>query len=98
VRTGLREDVYLTLISAPTGANGTAVIGINVQPLVAWLWIGGGVIALGALLAATPERRRRRPVRIPAFRGPLRRPEGTTKGQAATEKVHETDQPVGVRR
>jgi cytochrome c-type biogenesis protein CcmF len=62
VQTGLRQDVYLTLISAPTSDTGTAVVGVNVQPLVAWLWIGGGVIAVGTILAAFPERRRRRGV------------------------------------
>jgi cytochrome c-type biogenesis protein CcmF len=59
VETSLRQDVYLTLISAPTSDAGTAVVGVNVQPLVAWLWIGGGVIALGTMLAAVPDRRRR---------------------------------------
>jgi cytochrome c-type biogenesis protein CcmF len=60
VRTGLREDVYLTLIQAPRDAGDVAVIGVNVQPLVAWLWIGGGMMALGTLLAALPARRRTR--------------------------------------
>jgi cytochrome c-type biogenesis protein CcmF len=36
-----------------------AVIGVVVQPMVAWLWIGGAVIGLGAVMAALPERRRR---------------------------------------
>ena len=63
VRTGLREDVYLTLVVAPQQADGVAVIGVNVQPLVVWLWIGGGLIGLGTLMAAVPGRRRRDPVR-----------------------------------
>jgi cytochrome c-type biogenesis protein CcmF len=29
-----------------------------VQPLIMWLWIGGGVMALGTLLAVFPGRRR----------------------------------------
>jgi len=57
VRTGLREDVYLTLISSP--ANGRkATLGIAIKPMVLWLWIGGGVIAIGATLAILPKRRR----------------------------------------
>jgi cytochrome c-type biogenesis protein CcmF len=36
-----------------------AVIGVVVQPMVAWLWIGGAVMGLGAVMAALPERRRR---------------------------------------
>jgi cytochrome c-type biogenesis protein CcmF len=61
VRTGLTEDVYLTLVVAPEDAADSAVIGVIIQPLVAWLWIGGGVMALGTLLAAWPGERRRRP-------------------------------------
>jgi cytochrome c-type biogenesis protein CcmF len=60
VRTGWREDVYLTLISAPANLErDVAVIGVNVQPLVMWLWVGGGIIALGTALASVPTRRRR---------------------------------------
>jgi cytochrome c-type biogenesis protein CcmF len=67
VRTGFREDVYLTLVEAPAQAGGVAVIGVNVQPLVVWLWIGGGLIAIGTLMAALPGRRRNptRPVSEP---------------------------------
>ena len=32
-----------------------------VKPLILWLWIGGGLMAVGTLLAAFPGRRRRRP-------------------------------------
>ena len=51
VRTGLTEDVYLTVVVAPEDDGADAVIGVAVQPLIAWLWIGGGVIALGTALA-----------------------------------------------
>jgi cytochrome c-type biogenesis protein CcmF len=47
--------------AGPTGP--VAVIGVVVQPMVAWLWIGGAIIALGTFMAALPERRRRRPAR-----------------------------------
>jgi cytochrome c-type biogenesis protein CcmF len=65
VRTGPTEDVYLTLVSPPDAGADTAVIGVRVQPLVAWLWMGGGIMALGTALAAWPRRRgaRRRQVR-----------------------------------
>jgi cytochrome c-type biogenesis protein CcmF len=59
VRTGFTEDVYLTLVVAPTEPDGDAVIGVIIQPLVTWLWIGGGIMGLGTLLAAWPDRRRR---------------------------------------
>jgi cytochrome c-type biogenesis protein CcmF len=59
VRTGLREDVYLTITTLPETADGPAVIRVILQPLAVWLWIGGGVMALGTVLAAWPGRRRR---------------------------------------
>jgi cytochrome c-type biogenesis protein CcmF len=58
VRTGALSDVYLTLV-VPPDADGSAVIGVNVQPLIAWLWTGGAVMGFGTFLAAWPGRRRR---------------------------------------
>ncbi|MEX2254026.1 MAG: heme lyase CcmF/NrfE family subunit [Acidimicrobiia bacterium] len=68
VKTGLLRDVYLTLVSAPSGdANGRVTIGVAVNPMVVWLWIGGGVIVLGTALALMPgPRRRKSPVEEPA--------------------------------
>jgi cytochrome c-type biogenesis protein CcmF len=59
VKSGLHDDVYITLAAAPDQTGGSAVIGVIVQPLIIWLWIGGAVIALGTVLAAWPGRRRR---------------------------------------
>jgi cytochrome c-type biogenesis protein CcmF len=63
VKSGPLEDIYLTLVSAPEPGSDTAVVGVRVQPLIAWLWIGGGIMAFGTVLAAWPggRRRRRRP-------------------------------------
>src|SRR5439155_13167604 len=36
VKTGPFEDVYLTLVSGPENGSDTAVIGVRVQPLIAW--------------------------------------------------------------
>lgn len=58
VRTGITRDLYLTLVAAPRTAGGPAVVGIQVNPLVVWLWIGGGVMAAGTAFAALPDRRR----------------------------------------
>ena len=59
VKSGLLADVYTTLAEAPRTPGGPATIGVIVQPLVMWLWIGGLVIAVGTLLSAWPGRRRR---------------------------------------
>jgi cytochrome c-type biogenesis protein CcmF len=59
VRTGLLRDVYLTLISSPN-ERGRVTLGVAINPMVVWLWIGGGVIALGTATALAPSLRRRR--------------------------------------
>lgn len=56
----LLADVYVApnSLSATKGSE-SATLQIIVQPLVAWLWIGGAIVAGGAVLAALPGRRRR---------------------------------------
>ena len=39
---------------------GSVVIGVVVEPLLAWLWIGGLTMGIGGLLAFIPTRRRPR--------------------------------------
>jgi cytochrome c-type biogenesis protein CcmF len=51
------EDLYLTLVSSPNDA-GTITVGVFINPMVVWLWTGGGVMVAGTLLAAWPKRRR----------------------------------------
>jgi cytochrome c-type biogenesis protein CcmF len=58
VRSTLASDVYITLVTAPAHPGDPATLGIIVQPLIMWLWIGGVIMALGTLLAAWPGRRR----------------------------------------
>jgi len=62
VRSTLFDDVYLTIAIAPQSPGDPTVIGLTIQPLIIWLWLGGGLVAIGTLLAIAPGRRRR-PVR-----------------------------------
>ncbi|MBM3673626.1 MAG: heme lyase CcmF/NrfE family subunit [Actinobacteria bacterium] len=62
VRTGLVEDLYLTLVSSPN-ARGRVTVNVSVQPMTLWIWLGGSVMALGTLVALTPSVRRR-PARV----------------------------------
>lgn len=67
----LVDDVYLTFVGPPAHPGGTASIGVIVQPLVTWLWIGAGIVAAGTLLAAWPRRNldvavRRSPGAVPS--------------------------------
>jgi cytochrome c-type biogenesis protein CcmF len=59
VRTGAGEDLYVTLLAADPGG-GTVTLRVFINPLVAWIWIGGGIVATGGLFAAWPDRRRAR--------------------------------------
>jgi cytochrome c-type biogenesis protein CcmF len=65
VKTGWIDDVYLTLVAAPETGSTTATIGVIVQPLILWLWVGGALMGLGTFLAAWPGRRRPQPPTAP---------------------------------
>ncbi len=84
-------DVYVTLIDAPQSGNGPATIGVVVQPLVMWLWIGGAIMALGTLMAAAPRRRRPADQAVPAG-------EASQVGAALEPPVAPVEDPVGARR
>jgi cytochrome c-type biogenesis protein CcmF len=58
VRTSLGEDLYVTLLAADP-ATGSVTLHLFVNPLVAWIWIGGAIVGLGAVFAIWPERRTR---------------------------------------
>ena len=47
-------DVYLTVVRLPSKSHAKAVIGVVIQPLVLWLWVGGAVMIIGVVLAAIP--------------------------------------------
>jgi cytochrome c-type biogenesis protein CcmF len=60
VKSSAAEDIYLTFASTPSKPGGQAVIGVIIEPMVAWIWIGGAVILAGTALSAWPGRRRRK--------------------------------------
>jgi cytochrome c-type biogenesis protein CcmF len=53
VREHLREDLYLVLM-AYTADGSHAMIKAIASPLVGWIWLGGGIVGLGALFALWP--------------------------------------------
>jgi cytochrome c-type biogenesis protein CcmF len=65
VRTGLLEDLYLTIVSSPN-ERGRITVSIAVHSMTVWLWIGGGLIALGTVVAIGPRVRRRSRPAVPA--------------------------------
>jgi cytochrome c-type biogenesis protein CcmF len=56
VRTSLAEDLYVTLLASDPGS-GVVTLHLFVNPLVVWIWIGGGIVGIGATFAVWPERR-----------------------------------------
>jgi cytochrome c-type biogenesis protein CcmF len=90
------QDIYLTLQQVPTPGQTAVVIGVIVEPLVSWIWVGGGVIVAGSALAAFPGRRRRKPT------DPVSTPPGppaatsAVPAEAVVDVAAPDDVPVGV--
>ena len=55
LRTSLFEDLYVILAGFEPSRIATFKVFVN--PLVAWMWMGGLVIVLGTIVAIWPERR-----------------------------------------
>ncbi len=58
VRSTLIDDVALAVLSFPESDSDGVVLRVTVQPLVAWLWIGGIVMAAGTAMALVSVRSR----------------------------------------
>jgi cytochrome c-type biogenesis protein CcmF len=56
---GLRDDLYTILAAYDQRTFSWATIRMRVIPGVSWLWVGGAVVGIGALIAALPASRRR---------------------------------------
>lgn len=56
IRSTLAEDLYLILVGWDEG--GITHFKAIVNPLVIWIWIGGGLFLLGGLVAFWPEKRK----------------------------------------
>jgi cytochrome c-type biogenesis protein CcmF len=59
ISAGARDDVYTILAAFDSRAHAWATIRVLVIPLVSWLWLGGAIVGLGALIAALPQPKRR---------------------------------------
>ena len=67
---GLRDDLYTILAAFDQRSFAWATIRIRVIPLVSWLWVGGLVVGIGALIAGLPAPRRRALVAMPVAGAP----------------------------
>src|SRR6185436_15891493 len=59
IRSSLREDLYLLMTGFDPQVGRVTVKGY-LNPLIAWIWIGGGVLILGSWFAMIPDLRERR--------------------------------------
>jgi cytochrome c-type biogenesis protein CcmF len=84
VRSSIFGDLYLNLMAfRPDG--GTATIRAIYQPLVPWIWFGGGVVVIGAIVCAWPTAPRRRRVPVVAVTRAA-----SPQAKAAAEALEET--------
>ena len=74
MHTGFADDVYLTLVSA-RDSQSRITLGVRINPMIVWLWIGGGFMALGTILALAPRLRLRRRPRAEEVEGRAPAPE-----------------------
>jgi cytochrome c-type biogenesis protein CcmF len=64
LRSTWRDDLYVVLVGV--APDGRATFRVLVNPLVMWIWVGGVVVALGAIIALVPIRsRQERPFAVP---------------------------------
>ncbi len=99
IDSGVTGDVYLTVtefggVGRATGAEqfpglpkDAVAIGVVVEPLVAWLWVGGLLFGLGGLLALIPGRRRRPTEPASGAPVPDERAQSAGPAEAAAEPV-----------
>ncbi|MBM2824493.1 MAG: cytochrome c assembly protein [Dehalococcoidales bacterium] len=58
IRSTLVEDLYLIFVGEDQGnVSGATAFKVLVNPMVAWIWLGGAVVILGGLIAFWPQRR-----------------------------------------
>jgi cytochrome c-type biogenesis protein CcmF len=89
VRSTPVSDVYLSLLTMPGDPGGPISLRVIIEPMVAWIWFGGGVIFVGSFLAAFPGRRRR-----PTDPASAPLPEVRTQPRDDADAAR--DEPVGV--
>jgi cytochrome c-type biogenesis protein CcmF len=58
VHTTLSGDLYLSIMNLDPGAQ-SAGIHVIINPLIGWIWVSTGIMAIGALLILVPARKER---------------------------------------
>ncbi len=68
VRTTPVEDLYVAMAGVSVDGN-TVTFRVLLNPLMVWLWIGGGLVLAGTAVALWPEGWRQARVAVPAAKG-----------------------------
>jgi cytochrome c-type biogenesis protein CcmF len=63
VRSRPSGDLYINLMAFAEDGS-TATLRVIIEPLVPWIWFGGGVICMGAIVSLMPGARRRKEIEI----------------------------------
>jgi cytochrome c-type biogenesis protein CcmF len=58
VKSNVQRDIYITLMAFDAQGK-SATLRVFIEPLVMWIWAGGGIMCLGAAWGLWPARRRR---------------------------------------
>jgi cytochrome c-type biogenesis protein CcmF len=67
VRSRVKNDLYTTLLAFEQDGS-SATVSVIVEPLVSWIWVGGLIVALGAIVGMRPARAARDRERVPEER------------------------------
>ena len=78
------RDVQVSIVSLPEGDNPETVLRVTVQPMVLWLWVGGGIIGIGVVLCLWPKKRARQ-TRAAGEKALRQRVLGAERGGGAAE-------------
>ena len=69
VRSSLARDVYINLMAFEENGS-SATLRVLVEPMVIWIWLGGLIVCLGAVIALWPRRRHAaQPASVPTVPG-----------------------------
>src|SRR5688572_26115015 len=55
IRRGIAEDLYIVLTPDFDAATQSVTYAVTVNPLVNWIWLGFGILAVGTIITLLPE-------------------------------------------
>ena len=59
VRSSLKEDLYLNMVNISSDGSSVS-LQVIIEPMIFWIWFGGGIMCLGSLISAWPASRKKK--------------------------------------